>query len=61
MPQHVADTKQAAPVVARDVEPVGGRLLTRPTHPEQGVPVGGELDYLDEGTIGAALKARRDL
>jgi recombination protein RecR len=25
----------------------------------QGVPVGGELDYLDEGTIGAALKARR--
>lgn len=27
----------------------------------QGVPVGGELDYLDEGTIGAALKARRAL
>ncbi|ARO14031.1 recombination protein RecR [Ketogulonicigenium robustum] len=27
----------------------------------QGVPVGGELDYLDEGTIGAALKARRTL
>ncbi len=27
----------------------------------QGVPVGGELDYLDEGTIGAALKARRGL
>ena len=25
----------------------------------QGVPVGGELDYLDEGTIGAALNARR--
>lgn len=25
----------------------------------QGVPVGGELDYLDEGTLGAALKARR--
>jgi recombination protein RecR len=25
----------------------------------QGVPVGGELDYLDDGTIGAALKARR--
>ena len=24
-----------------------------------GVPVGGELDYLDEGTINAALKARR--
>ena len=26
-----------------------------------GVPVGGELDYLDEGTISAALKARRNL
>ncbi len=25
----------------------------------QGVPVGGELDYLDDGTIGAALKARK--
>ena len=24
-----------------------------------GVPVGGELDYLDEGTLGAASKARR--
>jgi len=27
----------------------------------QGVPVGGELDYLDDGTIGAALRARRPL
>ncbi|MBX6320983.1 MAG: recombination protein RecR [Rhodospirillaceae bacterium] len=26
-----------------------------------GVPVGGELDYLDDGTIAAALKARRPL
>jgi recombination protein RecR len=25
----------------------------------QGVPIGGELDYLDDGTIAAALKARR--
>jgi len=25
----------------------------------QGVPVGGELDYLDDGTLSAALKARR--
>ena len=24
----------------------------------QGVPIGGELDYLDDGTIGAALRAR---
>ena len=26
-----------------------------------GVPVGGELDYLDDGTLSAALKARRTL
>jgi recombination protein RecR len=25
----------------------------------QGVPIGGELDYLDDGTISAALKARK--
>ena len=33
----------------------------RTTSLAQGVPVGGELDYLDEGTIGAAMKARRGL
>ncbi|MGB0499224.1 MAG: toprim domain-containing protein, partial [Rubricella sp.] len=27
----------------------------------QGVPVGGELDFLDDGTIGAALRARKAL
>ena len=27
----------------------------------QGVPIGGELDYLDDGTLTAALKARRSL
>jgi recombination protein RecR len=27
----------------------------------QGVPVGGELDYLDEGTLAAAIKSRRTL
>ena len=25
----------------------------------QGVPIGGELDYLDDGTITAALRARK--
>lgn len=30
--------------------------ITRLAH---GVPVGGELNYLDDGTLGAALKARR--
>jgi len=32
--------------------------VTRLAH---GVPVGGELDYLDEGTLNAAFKARRAL
>ena len=27
----------------------------------QGVPIGGELDYLDEGTISAALRARKSI
>ena len=27
----------------------------------QGVPMGGELDYLDEGTLAAAFKARRKI
>src|SRR3954471_8290452 len=31
----------------------------RVTRLAQGVPIGGELDYLDEGTLTAALKARR--
>ena len=35
-----------------------GVTVTRLAH---GVPVGGELDYLDEGTLSAALKARRPL
>jgi recombination protein RecR len=36
----------------------GGIKVTRLAH---GVPVGGELDYLDEGTLNAAFKARRAL
>ena len=35
-----------------------GVAVTRLAH---GVPVGGELDYLDEGTLSAALKARRPI
>ncbi|MFP4404761.1 MAG: recombination protein RecR, partial [Rhodosalinus sp.] len=27
----------------------------------QGVPIGGELDFLDDGTITAALNARKPL
>jgi recombination protein RecR len=39
------------------LEPLGVRV-TRLAH---GVPVGGELDYLDEGTLSAAFSARRSL
>ena len=35
-----------------------GVSVTRLAH---GVPVGGELDYLDEGTLSAAFKARRSI
>ncbi len=35
-----------------------GVSVTRLAH---GVPVGGELDYLDEGTLSAAFKARRGI
>ena len=37
---------------------LSGRV-TSITSPAQGVPIGGELDYLDDGTIGAALRARK--
>ena len=39
-----------------DVLTPSGVKVTRLAH---GVPVGGELDYLDEGTLSAACKARR--
>jgi recombination protein RecR len=34
-------------------------LAVKVTRLAHGVPVGGELDYLDEGTLSAAFKARR--
>ena len=36
-----------------------GGLEVQVTALAQGVPMGGELDYLDDGTIGAALRARK--
>jgi len=41
-----------------DALAASGVKITRLAH---GVPVGGELDYLDEGTLSAAFKARRAL
>lgn len=39
-------------------EQLQGRGITV-TRLAQGVPIGGELDYLDEGTLAAAIKSRR--
>ena len=41
---------------------VADRLASLPVRVTQlahGMPVGGELDYLDEGTLAQALRARR--
>jgi len=35
---------------------IGNVTVSRLAH---GVPIGGELDYLDEGTLAAAVKARK--
>ncbi len=43
--------------IAEALAPLGVHVTTL----AQGVPVGGELDFLDDGTIGAALRARRSL
>ncbi|WP_189380345.1 recombination mediator RecR [Gemmobacter nanjingensis] len=51
------DGQTTAHYIADALEPTGVRI----TSLAQGVPVGGELDYLDDGTIGAALRARRQV
>ena len=49
------DGQTTAHYIAEALEGTGARL----TSLAQGVPIGGELDYLDDGTILAALRARR--
>jgi recombination protein RecR len=51
------DGQTTAHYIADQLEGTGVRVTTL----AQGVPVGGELDYLDDGTIGAALRARRSV
>ena len=41
-------------------EQLQGRGITV-TRLAQGVPIGGELDYLDEGTLAAAIKSRKTM
>jgi recombination protein RecR len=51
------DGQTTAHYIADQLAPTGVSV----TSLAQGVPIGGELDYLDDGTIGAALMARRAL
>jgi len=51
------DGQTTAHYIADALEPLGVTV----TSLAKGVPIGGELDYLDDGTIGAALLARRAL
>jgi recombination protein RecR len=51
------DGQTTAHYIADRAAPTGTRL----SRLAQGVPIGGELDYLDEGTLTAALKTRRAL
>jgi len=49
------DGQTTAHYIADELRPTGVTV----TSLAQGVPIGGELDYLDDGTISAALKARK--
>lgn len=49
------DGQTTAHYIAEALEGTGAAV----TSLAQGVPIGGELDYLDDGTIQAALRARR--
>ena len=51
------DGQTTAHYIAEMLEPTGAAV----TGLAQGVPIGGELDYLDDGTIQAALRARKRL
>ncbi|GAA5077871.1 recombination mediator RecR [Roseibacterium beibuensis] len=51
------DGQTTAHYIAGEIEGLGVSV----TSLAQGVPIGGELDYLDDGTISAALKARKTL
>jgi len=51
------DGQTTAHYIAEALAPTGVAVTTL----AQGVPMGGELDYLDDGTITAALRARKAL
>ena len=49
------DGQTTAHYLAETLAPTGVQI----TSLAQGVPIGGELNYLDDGTISAALRARK--
>jgi recombination protein RecR len=49
------DGQTTAHYIADELDGTGVAVTTL----AQGVPIGGELDYLDDGTISAALRARK--
>jgi recombination protein RecR len=51
--------QSTAHYVSEQLETMGLAVPLAISKLAQGVPVGGELDYLDEGTLAAAIKARR--
>jgi len=51
------DGQTTAHYLADALEGSGARVSSL----AQGVPIGGELDYLDDGTIAAAFRARKAL
>lgn len=51
------DGQTTAHVAAELIEPTGAKV----SQLARGVPVGGDLDYLDDGTLAAALSARQTL
>ena len=53
--------QSTAHYVMEQLETVAGERPLTVSRLAQGVPIGGELDYLDEGTLAAAIKARRKI
>lgn len=51
------DGQTTAHYIADRAQPTGVKI----SRLAQGVPIGGELDYLDDGTLTAALAARREV
>ena len=51
--------QSTAHYVMEQLETIGAEQPVAVSRLAQGVPVGGELDYLDEGTLAAAIKSRR--